>query len=117
MIFEFRCDKISVLRDSKFMRTESSENRQKIPRTTECNKRVKILLAFYWLIVGILVLHLIKLQIFDPYNYREKGRIQRANHDFAVRGDIYDRHGNFSVTTVQRLIMPFKKKNLYMKPQ
>lgn len=93
MIFEFHCDKIRILRDSKFMRTESSENRQKTPRTRECNKRVKILLAFYWLIVGILVLHLIKLQIFDPYNYREKGRIQRANHDFAVRGDIYDRHG------------------------
>ena len=33
------------------------------------------------------------MQIVDIHKYREKGRMQRASHDFAVRGDIYDRHG------------------------
>ena len=43
--------------------------------------------------VILLALHLFVLQIVDIHKYREKGRMQRASHDFAVRGDIYDRHG------------------------
>ena len=71
---------------------EKDKNRR-LPRGRGCNKRVKVLTALYWVAIAILAFHLIKLQIFDPHNYRERGRIQRANHDFAVRGDIYDRHG------------------------
>ena len=93
MIFELHCDKISILRNSKYMRTESSNNRQNLSRTSACNKGINRLLIVYAFVVFVLIFHLIRLQIFDPNNYREKGRIQRANHDFAVRGDIYDRHG------------------------
>lgn len=75
------------------MRNGNSEKQQKEPRTRTCNKRIKFLLVMYWIAILILAVHLVRLQIFDPYNYKEKGRIQRANHDFAVRGDIFDRHG------------------------
>ena len=47
----------------------------------------------YIAIIVILVIHLFVLQIFDPRKYRERGKMQRSSHDFAVRGDIYDRHG------------------------
>ena len=75
------------------MRSGDRDNRKKLSRTRICNKRLNILVIFYWVVIGCLVVHLIRLQIFDPHKYRERGRIQRANHDFAVRGDIYDRHG------------------------
>ena len=75
------------------MRSGDRDNRKKISRTRICNKRLNILVILYWVVIGCLVVHLIRLQIFDPHKYRERGRIQRANHDFAVRGDIYDRHG------------------------
>ena len=47
----------------------------------------------YCIIIGLLIFHLFILQVFDPRNYRERGKMQRLSHDFAVRGDIYDRHG------------------------
>ncbi len=47
----------------------------------------------YCFAVFCLVVHLIGVQIFDLKKYREKGKMQRSSHDFAVRGDIYDRHG------------------------
>lgn len=47
----------------------------------------------YCFAVLCLVVHLIGVQIFDLKKYREKGKMQRSSHDFAVRGDIYDRHG------------------------
>lgn len=47
----------------------------------------------YCFAVLCLVVHLIGVQIFDFKKYREKGKMQRSSHDFAVRGDIYDRHG------------------------
>lgn len=75
------------------MNSGEKDKNRRLPRGRGCNKRVKVLTALYWVAIAILAFHLIKLQIFDPHNYRERGRIQRANHDFAVRGDIYDRHG------------------------
>lgn len=75
------------------MNSGAKDKNRRLPRGRGCNKRVKVLTALYWVAIAILAFHLIKLQIFDPHNYRERGRIQRANHDFAVRGDIYDRHG------------------------
>lgn len=47
----------------------------------------------YCLAILVLVVHLFIIQIFDFQKYRERGRMQRSSHDFAVRGDIYDRHG------------------------
>lgn len=72
---------------------DRDKKNKKLSRTRSCNKRLNILVGLYWVVIGCLIIHLIKLQIFDPHKYRERGRIQRANHDFAVRGDIYDRHG------------------------
>ena len=58
-----------------------------------CNKAISIWDVLYCFLIILLVIHLFILQIFDLRNYRERGRLQRASHDFAVRGDIYDRHG------------------------
>lgn len=58
-----------------------------------CNKAINILELIFLVLIIALVVHLFLLQIFDFKNYREKGRLQRASHDFAVRGDIYDRNG------------------------
>lgn len=74
-------------------RDRDRDKNNKASRGKSCNKRLNILITLYWIVIAILAIHLVKLQIFDPHKYREKGRIQRANHDFAVRGDIYDRHG------------------------
>ncbi|MBR1424097.1 penicillin-binding protein 2 [bacterium] len=58
-----------------------------------CNKAVDIIELLFLVVIIILVIHLFILQIFDFRNYRERGKLQRASHDFAVRGDIYDRNG------------------------
>lgn len=58
-----------------------------------CNKVSNVLDVLYCIIIAVLIIHLFILQIFDLRKYRERGRMQRASHDFAVRGDIYDRHG------------------------
>lgn len=58
-----------------------------------CNKVANWLDILYCIIVGLLIVHLFVLQIFDVKNYKERGKMQRSSHDFAVRGDIFDRHG------------------------
>ena len=57
------------------------------------NKVANWLDILYCVFVGLLIFHLFILQIFDPRNYRERGKMQRSSQEFAVRGDIYDRHG------------------------
>lgn len=73
------------------MRREDSENTAK-KKARYCNKISNILDILYCVIIVILVVHLFVLQIFDVRKYRERGKMQRSSHDFAVRGDIYDRH-------------------------
>ncbi len=75
------------------MRREEPENRQKVSKGKYCNKVSNILDIAYCVIIAILIVHLFVLQIFDLRKYRERGKMQRSSHDFAVRGDIYDRHG------------------------
>jgi len=75
------------------MRSGDKDRIRKSSRQSSCNKRLNFFVMFYWVVIGFLIFHLVKVQIFDPHKYRERGRIQRANHDFAVRGDIFDRHG------------------------
>ena len=58
-----------------------------------CNYVTGVLDILYIVIIVILVLHLFILQIFDPHRYRERGKMQRASHDFELRGDIFDRNG------------------------
>ena len=70
-----------------------SENNPKNSKGKYCNKVANILDILYCVIIVILVIHLFLLQVFDFRKYRERGKMQRASHDFAVRGDIYDRHG------------------------
>ena len=70
-----------------------NKKNSKFSITKYCNKVVSIWDVFYCFLILLLVIHLFVLQIFDLRNYRERGRLQRASHDFAVRGDIYDRHG------------------------
>lgn len=75
------------------MRSKNSRENKRLPRAKAYDKRMNIFMIIYWGLVAVLIIHLFRLQVFDPHKYRERGRIQRANHDFAVRGDIYDRHG------------------------
>lgn len=58
-----------------------------------CNNVSNILDILYCVAIFVLVVHLFVIQIFDIKKYRERGKMQRSSHDFAVRGDIYDRHG------------------------
>lgn len=58
-----------------------------------CNNILNILDILYCIAIFVLVVHLFVIQIFDIQKYRERGKMQRSSHDFAVRGDIYDRHG------------------------
>jgi cell division protein FtsI/penicillin-binding protein 2 len=58
-----------------------------------CNQAINIWDFLYCFLVCLLIIHLFALQIFDTKKYRERGKMQRASHDFAVRGDIFDRHG------------------------
>ena len=73
------------------MRREDSENTAK-KKARYCNKISNILDILYCVIIVILVVHLFVLQIFDVRKYRERGKMQRSSHDFAVRGEIDDRH-------------------------
>ena len=75
------------------MRREELKKKSSVSNAKYCNKVANWLDILYCIAVFLLVLHLFILQIFDPKNYRERGRMQRASNDFAVRGDIYDRHG------------------------
>lgn len=75
------------------MKREYRENKQGISKGKYCNKVANILDILYCVVIIFLVIHLFVLQIFDLRNYREWGRRQRSTKDFAVRGDIYDRHG------------------------
>ena len=74
------------------MRRDTDKTR-KTSRGRYCNTATDIMSILYVIAVILLALHLFVLQIVDIHKYREKGRMQRASHDFAVRGDIYDRHG------------------------
>ena len=75
------------------MSREKSGKNNKLSNGKYCNKVANVLDIAYIAIIVILVIHLFVLQIFDPRKYRERGKMQRSSHDFAVRGDIYDRHG------------------------
>ncbi|MBQ8460362.1 penicillin-binding protein 2 [bacterium] len=75
------------------MKQEKAGKKSKISGGKYCNKVANILDIAYCAIIALLILHLFVLQIFDLKNYRERGKMQRASNDFAVRGDIYDRHG------------------------
>ena len=74
------------------MRRDTDKTR-KTSRGRYCNNATDFMSIVYLVGVILLALHLFVLQIVDIHKYREKGRMQRASHDFAVRGDIYDRHG------------------------
>lgn len=71
----------------------STEPKNKPLPAKHCNKVANWLDILYCILLGLLLVHLFVLQIFDVKNYRERGKMQRSSHDFAVRGDIYDRHG------------------------
>ena len=62
-------------------------------RNRRCNDVTNWLDIAYIFIIIILLIHLIVLQMIDPHRYRERGKMQRANHDFELRGDIFDRNG------------------------
>ncbi len=62
-------------------------------RTRYCNSAVGWFDILYIVAIVILVIHLFVLQVFDFHRYRERGKMQRASHDFELRGDIYDRNG------------------------
>ncbi len=63
------------------------------PRIKRCNKVTGWLDILYIAAVVVLLIHLFVLQIFDVHRYRERGKMQRASHDFELRGDIFDRNG------------------------
>ena len=69
------------------------EDKAKISRGKYCNKVSNWLDILYCVALIFLLIHLFMIQIFDFKKYRERGKMQRSSHDFAVRGDIYDRHG------------------------
>ncbi len=62
-------------------------------RAKHCNIVVNRMDIAYIVFIIFLVGHLFILQILDPVGYRERGKMQRASHDFELRGDIYDRNG------------------------
>ena len=62
-------------------------------RFRRCNNVTNWLDILYIFIIIILIVHLLILQIIDPNRYRERGKMQRASHNFELRGDIYDRNG------------------------
>ena len=71
------------------MRKEKGDNK----KLRRCNTVTGWLDILYIIIIVILILHLFVLQIFDPHRYRERGKMQRASHNFELRGDIFDRNG------------------------
>ncbi|MBR1461178.1 hypothetical protein IJ596_06055, partial [bacterium] len=74
------------------MKREFNQN-SNTQRIRHCNNVSSLLDVLYIFLVVILLVHLFILQIFDFHRYRERGKMQRASHDFALRGDIYDRNG------------------------
>lgn len=90
------------------MRREIEKTR-KNSRTKYCNNVSDGMTIIYCIAIFILIVHLFIIQIFDFQKYRERGRMQRASHDFAVRGDIYDRHG-------QKLATDRIYYNIYARP-
>ncbi len=74
------------------MRREEDKIRKK-SRGKFCNNVTDGLNILYCIAILVLIVHLFIVQIFDFQKYRERGKMQRASHDFAVRGDIFDRHG------------------------
>jgi cell division protein FtsI/penicillin-binding protein 2 len=75
------------------MRRDRIKQQERISNGKYCNKVVNWLDILYCVAIFCLAIHLAFLQLVDVRKYRERGRIQRSSHDFAVRGDIYDRHG------------------------
>lgn len=71
------------------MRKEKGDNK----RMRRCNCVTGWLDVLYIVVIAILVIHLFILQIIDPHRYRERGKMQRASHNFELRGDIFDRNG------------------------
>jgi len=69
------------------------ENKPPISKGKYCNKVANWLDILYCIAIILLAIHLFIIQIFDFQKYRERGKMQRSSHDFALRGDIYDRHG------------------------
>ena len=74
------------------MKKEKDKDKNKA-RLRRCNSVTSWLDILYIVLVVILVCHLFIVQIFDFHRYRERGKMQRASHDFELRGDIYDRNG------------------------
>ena len=74
------------------MRREEDKIRKK-SRGKFCNNVTDGLNILYCIAILVLIVHLFIVQIFDFQKYRARGKMQRASHDFAVRGDIFDRHG------------------------
>ncbi len=74
------------------IRRERTERKKK-SQGKYCNSIAKLFDFLYIFCICLLIIHLFNLQIFDKKNYREKGRLQRSSREFAVRGDIFDRHG------------------------
>ena len=66
---------------------------QKGSKYRRCNSVTNWLDILYVFIIVVLLIHLAVLQIIDPHRYRERGKMQRASHDFELRGDIFDRNG------------------------
>ena len=69
------------------------KNKTNSDKSRRCNNVANWLNIAYIFIITVLLVHLFILQIADPHRYRERGKMQRASHDFELRGDIYDRNG------------------------
>ena len=72
---------------------DKEKKEQNALRSRHCNSATNWLDILYIFVIVILIIHLAILQIIDPHRYRERGKMQRASHDFELRGDIYDRNG------------------------
>ena len=83
---------------------EKTEN-NKGDRSRRCNNVTNWLDILYVFVIVILLIHLTILQIIDPHRYRERGKMQRASHDFELRGDIYDRNGSRLATSERVYIL------------
>ena len=81
-------------------RCEVEENRSTARTARQMNKRNKrfdaVLSALYGIFIlfaASLIVYLFFIQVIDIKKYKIKARNQRIGHNFAVRGDIYDRNG------------------------
>ena len=66
---------------------------QKSGRGRHCNSVISWLAILYLLAIIALIVRLLFVQIIDLPHYKERGKMQRASHNFSIRGDIYDRNG------------------------